>query len=71
MKTFGALALLLATTSATMTNDDKLHFFEFDNAKMIWKNDWEFYRNTRDKNGEHDCKLAESDNFMGAQQCRF
>ena len=24
--------------------DDKLNMFEFDNSKMIWKNDWEFYR---------------------------
>ena len=68
MKTIGVLALLMATTQAS--NDDKLHFFEFDNAKMIWKNDWDFYRNSRD-HGEHDCKLAESDNFLGAQQCRF
>ena len=49
-----------------MTTDDKLHFFEFDNAKMLWHNDWEAYRDAREA-VEHDCKLAESDNYLGAQ----
>uniref|UniRef100_A0A7S3FTH7 Uncharacterized protein n=1 Tax=Strombidium rassoulzadegani TaxID=1082188 RepID=A0A7S3FTH7_9SPIT len=62
-------ALAISTVEAGESNDDKLHFFDFDNAKMIWRNDWEFYRNTR--GDSNDCKLAESDNFLGAQQCKF
>ena len=53
-----------------MTSDDKLHFFEFDNAKMLWNNDWEAYRTVREAT-EHDCRLAESDNYLGAQQCKY
>merc|ERR1712046_122027 len=55
--------------------DDKLHFFDFDNAKMIWKNDFAGYQAARaaeDIGGEgNNCRLAESDNFKGAQQCEF
>ena len=34
-------AALVATAAATMTNDEKLHMFEFDNAKMIWNNNFD------------------------------
>ena len=51
-----------------MSNDDKLHFFNFDNAKMIWNNNWAAYRDARDPDGDaNNCRLAESDNFLGAQ----
>ena len=53
-----------------MTRDEKLHFFDFDNAKMLWNNDWEAYRAAREET-EHDCRLAETDNFLGAQQCKY
>ena len=53
-----------------MTQDDKLHFFDFDNAKMLWKGDWDAYRWAREST-EHDCKLAETDNWLGAQQCKY
>merc|ERR1719329_1334188 len=53
-----------------MTRDEKLHFFDFDNAKMLWNNDWEAYRTAREET-EHDCRLAETDNFLGAQQCKY
>ena len=76
-----AIAILLLGTAATrhmsefaqlqsMTNDEALHFFEFDNAKMLWKNDWEAYRDAREST-EHDCRLAETDNWHGAQQCEY
>ena len=55
---------------SSMTLDDKLHFFDFDNAKMLWNNDWEAYRENREA-VEHNCRLAESDNFLGAQQCKY
>ena len=71
MKTF-ALFALVATTSAVAVNEDdgSLHFFDFNNANMIWKKDWEGYRNARDDGDGNNCRLAESDNWYGAQQCR-
>ena len=52
----------------TISNNDKLHFFDFDNAKMIWNNNWSAYRDARDPDGDgNNCRLAESDNFLGAQ----
>ena len=46
---------------------DKLHFFDFDNAKMLYKGDWNAYKATRPH--DNDCSIAESDNWKGAQQC--
>lgn len=36
---------------------------------MIWNNDWAYYRNFRED--QNNCKIAESDNWYGAQQCRY
>jgi len=67
-----ALFALIATTSALRTAEDdgSLHFFDFNNANLVWKNDWEAYRNIRDDGDSNNCRLAESDNWYGAQQCR-
>lgn len=67
MKTF-ALFALLATTQALKTKDDdgSLHFFDFNNATMLWKEDWEAYRTARDDGDGNNCRLAESDNYLGA-----
>ena len=54
---FIALALI-AVSSATA--DDKLHFFDFDNAKMLYKGDWASYKKSRPH--DNDCSIAESDN---------
>ena len=64
--------LIISSASAenlnTISNNDKLHFFDFDNAKMIWNNNWSAYRDARDPDGDgNNCRLAESDNFLGAQ----
>ena len=52
-----------------------LAFFEFDNAKMLYKDNFEAYRDMREDQAQglpdNNCKLAESDNFYGAQQCKF
>ena len=56
-------------TTGKQADNGGLHFFEFDNAKMIWKNNWDGYRNEREN--MNTCKLAESDNWKGAQQCKF
>ena len=72
MKTFALFALVAATQAVKTSEDDgSLHFFDFNNAKMIWKEDWEFYRSQRDDGDGNNCRLAESDNWLGAQQCRF
>ena len=64
---FIALFALVASASAATKDDDKLHFFDFDNAKMLYKGDWAAYKATRPH--DNDCSIAESDNWKGAQQC--
>lgn len=39
------IAILGALVGATQAMGDDLHFFDFNNAKMLWKEDWEGYRN--------------------------
>merc|ERR1711862_501405 len=60
------LATLLGLAAAG-ADDDKLHFFDFDNAKMLYKGDWAAYKKSRPH--DNDCSLAETDNWKGAQQC--
>merc|ERR1712149_137551 len=60
------LAALLGLAAAG-SDDDKLHFFDFDNAKMLYKGDWAAYKKSRPH--DNDCSIAESDNWKGAQQC--
>ena len=64
MKSIAVLALL-ATVSAVQMEDDKLHLFDFDNAKMLYKGDWAAYKRSRPH--DNDCSIAESDNWKGAQ----
>merc|ERR1712110_339242 len=63
---FIAIALLGAAADIP-TGQDKLHFFDFDNAKMLYKGDWAAYKASRPH--DNDCSLAESDNWKDAQQC--
>ena len=45
-----------------------------DNAKKLYHGDFEFYRSTREPAPVEDpnnCQIAESENFLGAQQCKF
>lgn len=58
-----------AFKDANSVDNNSVHFFEYNNAKQSWNNDWAGYRNARE--AIHPCKIAESDNFLGAQQCRF
>jgi hypothetical protein len=52
-----------------------VHFFDFDNASMLYHNNFEQYRVDREAQAQGDpsnnCHLAESDNYLGAQQCKF
>ena len=64
MKSIAVFALL-ATVSAVQMEDDKLHFFDFDNAKMLYIGDWAAYKRSRPH--DNDCSIAESDNWKGAQ----
>ena len=42
-----------------------------DNADHFWKNDWTKYEAERRKDDDsNDCKIPESHNFLGAQQCK-
>ena len=70
MKTLIFSAASIAIASAQISVDGKpISFFDFDNAKMIWNKDWEAYRNAR--SDDNNCKLPESDNWLGAQQCKY
>ena len=42
------------------------------NAKVLWKNDWDYYRTHHAEDGSdpmdtNNCRLRESKNFLGAQ----
>ena len=70
MKSFIIAAILgvaAATNNVVPKGEDKLHFFDFDNAKMLYKGDWNSYKKSRPH--DNDCAIAESDNWKGAQQC--
>ena len=67
MKFFAIALLGVAAAAEIPTGQDKLHFFDFDNAKMLYKGDWASYKASRPH--DNDCSLAESDNWKGAQQC--
>jgi len=56
-----------APSGRRLLQSDKLHFFDFDNAKMLYKGDWAAYKKSRPH--DNDCSIAESDNWKGAQQC--
>ena len=61
------LATLMASTSAT-----KIYTSAADatNAEKYWGNDAEKYRATLDASGDaNNCKIYESRNWKGAQQC--
>ena len=63
-----ALAIAAIGFAAAQEDDaDKLHFFDFDNSKMLYKGDWAAYKKSRPH--DNDCSIAESDNWKGAQQC--
>ncbi len=64
MKAF-ILALFVAAASSTKLNvaDD------VDNATKFWGKDWEKYRAAREDNDNNNCRIRESQNFFGAQQC--
>jgi len=66
MRTAFAIIAALVAVSATEIPDgeDKLHFFDFDNAKMLYKGDWAAYKKSRPH--DNDCSIAESDNWKGA-----
>ena len=54
-------------TMLAQGDGDKLHFFNFDNSKMLYKGDWAEYKKSRPH--DNDCSIAESDNWKGAQEC--
>merc|ERR1712161_93913 len=68
MKTaFAVIAALVAIVPTAEAQSDKLRFFDFDNAKMLYKGDWAAYKKSRPH--DNDCSIAETDNWKGAQQC--
>merc|ERR1719276_742624 len=58
---FTPIAVLAALVATSSAQEDKLHFFDFDNAKMLYKGDWAAYKKTRPH--DNDCSIAESDNW--------
>ena len=67
MKSILALLGLVSAGKMQQKGDPPVNFFDFDNAKMLWKNDWEYYRDVHGNDADgNNCRLAESDNFLGA-----
>ena len=58
------LALFVATASSTKIYT-KLED-DVDNATKFWQNDWEKYRAAREDNDNNNCRIRESQNFLGA-----
>ena len=72
MKSALALLFAVANVQAVEQKSADIHMFDFDNAKMLWKNDFGAYEKVRRRDDDsNDCKLAESDNYYGAQQCKY
>ena len=50
-------------------------FFDLENAAALYNNNFEQYRADRESQAlgmpDNNCKLAETDNYYGAQQCKF
>ena len=65
---FAILATVMAATSATKlyTADSG----EVTNAAHWWGNNYEKYRATLDDGDQNNCKIYESRNWLGAQQCQ-
>ena len=59
-------AIILIALTAVVSAEDPM-----DNKTKIWKNDWELYRSYRDDADQNDCRIPESKNWSGAQQCKF
>merc|ERR1719327_1734662 len=53
---FTPLVLAAILGFAQAGDDDKLHFFDFDNAKMLYKGDWAAYKKSRPH--DNDCSIA-------------
>ena len=70
MKTaIAVIAALVAIVPSAEAQTDKLHFFDFDNAKMLYKGDWAAYKKSRPH--DNDCSIAESDNWKSARKRSF
>ena len=61
------MALIVATASTTKIYQ-KLDLPE--NSEKYWGNDWELYRSKREDGDNNNCRIRESHNFLGAQQCK-
>ena len=70
MKYYIALLGLAATFKIEKKHKDVYEGDET-NAKVLWKNDWEYYRLHHAEGGDpmdtNNCRLRESKNFLGAQ----
>merc|ERR1719198_2005679 len=67
MKSIIASLVFLAVSTNVQADEIPL-----DNADHFWHNDWTNYEKTRRKDDDsNDCRLRESRNFLGAQQCKF
>ena len=67
MKSILALLGLVSAGKMQQKGDPPVNFFDFDNSKMLWKGDWEYYRSIHGNDADdNNCRLAESDNFLGA-----
>ena len=72
MKTILQVLLLATVSAVTLNQPEALATTEaFDENAARWKNDWDQYRAERDVGDGNNCRLRESWNFLGAQQCKY
>ena len=62
------LALFVAASSQTKIYQ---RVVPMDNPKEYWDNDYELYRSHRQDNDNNNCRIRESHNWLGAQQCKY
>ena len=69
---------LIAVASAVQVSDDTTLVQPYwttkdatNNAERYWGKNWEAYREANDDADSNNCKIYESHNWSGAQQCKF
>ena len=75
MKTFVAALLASAVVANQWKADELVQPYwapkdDSDNAKKFWDGDFDKYRAAVDDADSNNCKIYESHNFFGAQQCK-
>merc|ERR1712127_407553 len=65
-------SIIASLVFCAVTTNVQAEPIELDNDKHFWGGNWAKYEADRRKDDDsNDCRLRESHNFLGAQQCKF